>query len=62
MQQLRARYALGTTGKFYEEKRGSSNGVIKVIKKQTGKQSKNQEFENQHKGVTFMPYVKGVSD
>ena len=31
-------------------------------KKQTGKQSQNQEVEDQHKGVTFMTYVKGVSD
>ena len=33
-----------------------------AIKKQAGKQSENQEVEDQHKGVTFMPYVKGVSD
>ena len=39
-----------------------SNLVHKAIKKQTGKQSEIQEVEDQHKGVTFMPYVKGVSD
>ena len=33
-----------------------------TFKKQTGKQSENQEVEDQHKGVTFMPYVEGVSD
>ena len=39
-----------------------SNLVHKAIKKQTGKQSEIHEVEDQHKGVTFMPYVKGVSD
>ena len=40
-----------------------SNLVNKAIKKQTGKQTKEQELvDDQYKGVTFMPYVKGVSD
>lgn len=41
-----------------------SNLVQKAVKKQTGKQSEDQEIEleERHKGVTFMPYVRGVSD
>ena len=34
----------------------------KPSKNKQGKQSENQEVEDQHKGVTFMPFVKDLSD
>ncbi|XP_072037195.1 uncharacterized protein [Amphiura filiformis] len=38
-----------------------SNLIYKAIKKQTGERSE-EVVDDEHKGITFMPYVKGVSD
>ena len=39
-----------------------SHLVQKAVKKQMRKQSEEEVVEDEHKGVTFMPFVKGVSD
>ena len=49
------------------EKALKSNGyptnlVHKAVKKQMRKQSEEEVVEDEHKCVTFMPFVKGVSD
>ncbi|XP_072019689.1 uncharacterized protein [Amphiura filiformis] len=37
-----------------------SNLIHKAIKKQTGERSE-ELVDDEHKGVTFMPYIKGIS-
>ena len=39
-----------------------SDLIHKAIKRQTRNREEDEEEDDQHKGVTFMPYVRGVSD